>query len=48
MIIFVSLFMFHICVLFYHLDLTKVFSFVTFVQNSLYPKGHNVYKDEGI
>jgi hypothetical protein len=30
------------------IDLTKVFSFVTFVQNSLYPKGHNVYKDKGI
>jgi hypothetical protein len=30
------------------IDLTKVFSFVTFVQNSSYPKGHNVYKDEGI
>jgi hypothetical protein len=23
-------------------------SFVTFVQNSLYPKGHNVFKDEGL
>jgi hypothetical protein len=28
--------------------LTKVFSFITFVQNSLYPKGHNVLKDEGL
>jgi hypothetical protein len=23
------------------------FSFATFVRNSLYPKGHNVLKDEG-
>jgi hypothetical protein len=30
------------------IELTKVFSFVTFVQNSLYPMGHNVYKDEGL
>jgi hypothetical protein len=30
------------------IELTKVFSFVTFVQNSLYPKGHNVFKDEGL
>jgi hypothetical protein len=29
-------------------ELTKVFSFITFVQNSLYPKGHNVLKDEGL
>jgi hypothetical protein len=28
--------------------LTKVFSFTTFVRNSLYPKGHNVLKDEGL
>jgi hypothetical protein len=28
--------------------LTKVSSFVTFVRNSLYPKGHNVLKDEGL
>jgi hypothetical protein len=28
------------------IELTKVFFFVTFVQNSLYPNGHNVYKDE--
>jgi hypothetical protein len=24
------------------------FSFTTFVLNSLYPKGHNVLKDEGL
>jgi hypothetical protein len=24
------------------------FSFTTFVWNSLYPKGHNVLKDEGL
>jgi hypothetical protein len=29
-------------------ELTKGFSFITFVQNSLYPKGHNVLKDEGL
>jgi hypothetical protein len=28
--------------------LTKVFSFTTFVWNSLYPKGNNVSKDEGL
>jgi hypothetical protein len=28
--------------------LTKDFSFITFVRNSLYPKGHNVLKDEGL
>jgi hypothetical protein len=28
--------------------LTKVFSFTTFVRNSLYPKGNNVLKDEGL
>jgi hypothetical protein len=28
--------------------LTKVFSFTIFVQNSLYPKGNNVLKDEGL
>jgi hypothetical protein len=27
--------------------LTKDFSFMTFVRNTLYPKGHNVLKDEG-
>jgi hypothetical protein len=28
--------------------LTKVFFFTTFVRNSLYPKGNNVLKDEGL
>jgi hypothetical protein len=28
--------------------LTKVFSFTTFVRDSLYLKGHNVLKDEGL
>jgi hypothetical protein len=27
---------------------TKVSSFTTFVRNSLYPKGYNVLKDEGL
>jgi hypothetical protein len=49
MIIFVLLFVFHICVLLHHLsNLRRFFSLVTFVQNSLYPKGHNVHKDEGL
>jgi hypothetical protein len=30
------------------IELTKVFFLVTFIQNSLYPKGYNVYKDEGL
>jgi hypothetical protein len=28
--------------------LMKAFSIITFVRNSLYPKGHNVLKDEGL
>jgi hypothetical protein len=28
--------------------LTKVLSFTTFVRNSLYSKGYNVLKDEGL
>jgi hypothetical protein len=27
---------------------TKVFYFITFVRDSLYPKGYNVLKDEGL
>jgi hypothetical protein len=30
------------------IELTKVSSFITFVRNSLYPKGYNVLKDEGL
>jgi hypothetical protein len=30
------------------IELTKVLSFVTSVQNSLYLKGYNVFKDEGL
>jgi hypothetical protein len=30
------------------IEVMKVFSFITFVRNSLYPKGHNVFKDEGL
>jgi hypothetical protein len=30
------------------IELTKVSSFITFVWNSLYPKGYNVLKDEGL
>jgi hypothetical protein len=30
------------------IELTKVFSFITFVRNSLYPKGHNDLKGEGL
>jgi hypothetical protein len=39
MIILISLLVFYVCVLFLpSINLTKVFSFVTFVQDSLYPK----------
>jgi hypothetical protein len=30
------------------IELTKGFSFITFIRNSLYSKGHNVLKDEGL
>jgi hypothetical protein len=30
------------------IEVTKVSSFITFVRNSLYPKGYNVLKDEGL
>jgi hypothetical protein len=30
------------------IELTKVFSFITYVRNSLYPKGYNDLKDEGL
>jgi hypothetical protein len=29
-------------------ELTKISSLITFIRNSLYPKGHNVLKDEGL
>jgi hypothetical protein len=29
------------------INLTKVFSFVTFVRDSIYPKGYTISKDEG-
>jgi hypothetical protein len=30
------------------IEFTKIFSFTTFVLNSLYPKGYNILKDEGL
>ena len=33
---------------YYLLSLRRFFPFITFVRNSLYPKGHNVLKDEGL
>jgi hypothetical protein len=49
MIMYVLLFVFHVWILFYHLSsLRRVFPIITFVRNSLYPKGYNVLKDEGL
>ena len=49
MIISILLFVSHVWILSYHLpSIRRVFSFITFVRNSLYPKGHNVLKDEGL
>jgi hypothetical protein len=36
------------CFLLPFINLTKVFLFITFVQDTLYPKGHNDLKDEGV
>jgi hypothetical protein len=47
------MFILFFCILYMNLSssfivLTKVFFFTTFVRNSLYPKGNNVLKDEGL
>ena len=49
MIISILFFVFHIWILLYHLlCLLRFSSFITFVRNSLCPKGHNVLKDAGL
>jgi hypothetical protein len=48
MVISVLLFVFHIYSSLLSIELTKVSFFITFVRNSLCPKGHNVLKDEGL